>query len=72
MAIATPTGRPKTVRNRCVIEAFGGVFELSRAFLDLVYGRRGYCHRTEPDLFIFPYANTTLNCKNRGFTFFCV
>ena len=27
------TGRPKSVRNRCVIEVFGGVFVFSRCFL---------------------------------------
>ena len=26
MAVVTPTDRPKSVRNRCVIEVFGGVF----------------------------------------------
>ena len=30
----TPTDRPKSVRNRCVIEVFGGVFVLSRYILD--------------------------------------
>ena len=30
----TPTDRPKSVRNRCLIEGFGGVFMLSRCFLD--------------------------------------
>ena len=30
----TPTDRPKSVRNRCVIEVFGGVFMLSRCFWD--------------------------------------
>ena len=34
VAIVTPTGRPKSVRNRCVIEVFGGGFLLSRCFLD--------------------------------------
>ena len=34
MAVVTPTDRPKSVRNRCVIEVFGGVFVLSRCFLD--------------------------------------
>ena len=34
MAIVTPTDRPKSVRNWCVIEVFGGVFVLSRCFLD--------------------------------------
>ena len=33
MAIVTPTDRPKSVRNRCVIEVFGVVFVLSRCFL---------------------------------------
>ena len=26
MTASTPTDRPKSVRNRCVIEVFGGVF----------------------------------------------
>ena len=30
----TPTDRPKSVRNRCVIEVFDGVFVLSRCFLE--------------------------------------
>ena len=34
MAIVTPTDRPKSVNNRCVIEVFDGVFVLSRCFLD--------------------------------------
>ena len=34
VAIVTLTDRPKSVRNRCVIEVFGGVFALSRCFLD--------------------------------------
>ena len=38
MAIVTPTDRPKSVRNRCVIEVFGGVFVLSRCFLDFSVG----------------------------------
>ena len=38
MAIVTPTDRPKSVRNRCVIEVFGGVFLLSRCFLDFSVG----------------------------------
>ena len=29
-----PTDRPKSVRNRCVIEVFGGVLRLSRCFVD--------------------------------------
>ena len=38
MAIVTQTDRPKSVRNRCVIEVFDGVFVLSRCFLDYSVG----------------------------------
>ena len=38
MAIITPTDRPKSVRNRCVIEEFGGAFVFSRCFLDFSVG----------------------------------
>ena len=34
VTVVTPTDRPKSVRNRCVIEVFGGFFVLSRCFLD--------------------------------------
>ena len=37
MAIVAPADRPKSVRNRCVIEVFGGVF-VSRCFLDFSVG----------------------------------
>ena len=39
MAIVNPTDRPKSIRNRCVIEVFGDVFfVLSCCFLDLSVG----------------------------------
>ena len=38
MAVVTPTKRPKSVRNRCVIEVFGGVCVLSRWFLEFSVG----------------------------------
>ena len=38
VAVLTATDRPKSVRNRCVIEVFGGVFVLSRCFLDFFVG----------------------------------
>ena len=38
MAVVTSTDRPKSVRNRCVIEVFGGDFVLSRWFLDFSVG----------------------------------
>ena len=36
--LVTPTDRPKSVRNSCVIKVFGGVFMLSRCFLDCSVG----------------------------------
>ena len=36
--IVTPTDRRNSVCNRCVIEVFGGVFVLSRCFLDFSVG----------------------------------
>ena len=38
MAIATPTNRPSSVHNRCVVEYFGDVFVLSRWILDFSVG----------------------------------
>ena len=38
VTVLTPTDRPKSVRNRCVIRDFGGVFMLSRCFLDFSVG----------------------------------
>ena len=38
MTAVTPTDRPKSVRNRCVIKVFGGGFMLSRCFLDFSQG----------------------------------
>ena len=50
-AVVTPAESPKSVRNRFVIEAFGGVFVLSIGWIFCWY--RGFRHRTEPDLFLF-------------------
>ena len=49
----TPTDRPKSVRNRCVIEVFGGVFCIVTMLFGFFYGCMGVCHRTESDLFLF-------------------
>ena len=38
MTAVTPTDRPKSVRNSCVIKVSGGVFMLSRCFLDCSVG----------------------------------
>ena len=37
-SLVTPTDRPKSVRNRCVIKVFGGVFVLSCCLLDFSLG----------------------------------
>ena len=42
MAVVTPTDRPKLVHNRCVVEAFGGVFVLIRCLLGFFCGCRGF------------------------------
>ena len=42
MAIVTPTDRLKSVRNRCVIEVFGGVFVLSLSFFDISVGVKAF------------------------------
>ena len=38
MTTVTKTDRPKSVCNRCEIKDFGGVFMLSRCFLDFSVG----------------------------------
>ena len=41
-------------RNRCVIKVFGGVYYVVTMRLRFFfYGCRGFCHRTESDLFLF-------------------
>ena len=42
VAVATPTDRPKSVCNRCVIEVFGGVFVLTFCFLEFSLGVRAF------------------------------
>ena len=53
VAVVTPTDRPKSVRNRCLIELFCGVV----CVVTLPFWRfcwcRGFCRRTESDLFLF-------------------
>ena len=46
VTVVTPTDRPKSVRNRCVIEVLGGIFLFS-------CWCRGFFQRTESDLFLF-------------------
>ena len=52
MAFVTSTDRPKSVRNRCVIEVFVRVFVLSNGCCILSW-YKGFRHRTESDLVLF-------------------
>ena len=61
VAVATPTDRHKSVRNRCVIKLFVGVFVLSRCFVDIVdCCALKFCHMTEPDFFLFLLNDKTV------------
>ena len=55
MAIVTPADRPKSVRNRCVIEVFGGVLCVVTLLFGFFCRCKGFCHRAESDLFLFSY-----------------
>ena len=58
VAVVTPTDRPKSVRNRCLIELFCGVVcVVTLPFWHFCWCR-GFCHRTESDLFLFLFFNT--------------
>ena len=64
MAIVTPTDRPKSVRNRCVIEVFGGVCVFTLLF-GFFCRCRGFCHRTKSDLFPFHLRTLHLHDSRR-------
>ena len=53
VAVVTPTDRPKSVRNRCLIELFCGVVCVVTLPFRHFCWCRGFCHRTESDLFPF-------------------
>ena len=57
----TPTDRPKSVRNSCVIKVFGGVFMLSRCFLDCSVGV-GVFVTGLSQISSFFYSNKRYNC----------
>ena len=52
VAVVTPTDRPKSVRNRYVIELFCGVVCVVTLPLWHFCWYMGVCHRTESDLFL--------------------
>ena len=53
VAVVTQIDRPKSVRNRCVIELFSGVVcVVTLPFCHFCWCR-DFCHRIESDLFLF-------------------
>ena len=74
VAVVIPTDRPKSVRNRCVIELFCGVVCVVTLPLWHFCWCMGFCHtcRTESDIFLFllfiiPFLNQTFT---RFYVFF--
>ena len=65
MAIVTPPNRPKSVRNRCVVEDFGGVFVLSRCFLNFSVGVGAFVRRLSQisSFFSFDYMASVVSGK---------
>ena len=61
VAVVTPTDRPKSVRNRCVIELFCGVVCVVILSFWLFCWCRGFCHMTESDLFLFLLVSPKLH-----------
>ena len=61
VVIVTPTDRPKSVRNRCVIEVLVGGFVLSRCFLDFSVGVWGFVIEMSQISSFFSYAKATNN-----------
>ena len=55
MTVVTPTDRPKSVRNCCLIELFCGVVCVVTLPLWHFCWYRDFCHRTESDLLLFVF-----------------
>ena len=69
-AVVTPTDRPKSVRNRCVIEHFCGVVCVVTLPFWHYCWCEDFCHRTESDLFLFLLKQSQSASKCEWF-FFC-
>ena len=66
VAVVTPTDRPKSVRNRCLIELFCGVVcVVSLPFWHFCWCR-GFCHRTESDLFLFLFSSCFISYQTNS------
>ena len=72
MTAVNPADRPKSVRNRCLIEVFGGVFYVVTLLFGFFCGCRGFCHRTESDLFLFLFVEKTPQKKYTLYTWFTI
>ena len=59
VAVVTPTDRPKSVRNCCLIELFCGVVCVVTLSLWHFCWYRGFCHRTGSDLPLFVFMTPT-------------
>ena len=57
----TPTDRPKSVRNRCLIELFCGVVSVVTLPFWHFCWCRGFCHRTGSDLFVLKNYSNDIN-----------
>ena len=65
VAVVTPTDRPKSVRNCCLIELFCGVVYVVTLSLWHFCWYRGFCHRTGSDLLLFVCISRFLCCNVR-------
>ena len=70
MSDVTPSDRPKSARNRCVIEVFGGVFVLSIGFRIFCW-YRGFCHRIESDLLFSLFTGASSGIGQGTAILFC-
>ena len=63
MDVVTPTDRLKSVRNRCEIGSFGGVFVLSMGCWMFCW-YTGFRHGTESELVLSPFLNSMTDLHN--------
>ena len=70
VAVVIPTDRPKSVRNRCVIELLCGIIcDVTLPFWHFCWCR-DFCHRTESDLFLFLFElHLDVNYRWKGKTY---
>ena len=61
VAVVTPTDRPKSVPNRCLIDLFCGVVCVVTLPFWHFRGCGGFCHRTESDLLLFVVITSDWN-----------